>query len=52
VNARGLVDEIDILKQYVYNMKIYIVGIVEHFLNKDFMLTEMSIDGYTIYRKD
>ena len=33
-------------------MKIDIIGIAETFLNKDVMLAEISMEGYTIYSKD
>ena len=52
MNARGLVSKIDVLKQYVSEMKIDIIGIASTFLNKDVMLAEICIEGYTIYRKD
>jgi len=52
VNARGLVSKIDVLKQYVSEMKIDIIGIAETFLNGDVMLAEISIEGFTAYRKD
>ena len=52
MNARGLVSKIDVLKQYVSEMKIDIIEIGETFLHKDVMLAEISIEGYTIYRKD
>jgi len=53
VNAQGLVSKFDVLKQYVSEMKIDIIGIaIETFLNGDVMLAEISILGYTAYRKD
>jgi hypothetical protein len=52
VNARGLVSKIDVLKQYVSEMNMDIIGIAETFLKEDVMLAEISIEGYTIYRKD
>ena len=33
-------------------MGIDIIGVAETFLNDDVMQAEVSIEGYTIYRKD
>jgi len=49
---RGLVNKFDALKQYVSEMKIDLIGIAKTFLNGDVMLAEISIEGYTAYRKD
>jgi len=52
VNARGLIGKIDILKNYVDRLKLDIIGVAETFLNEEVMQAEISIDGYSIYRKD
>ena len=50
VNARGLIRKIDILKTYVYEMGLDIIGVAETFLCDDLMRAEISIEGYTVYR--
>jgi len=53
VNARGLVSKIEDLKQYISErLKIDIIAITETFSNGDVILAELSIEGYTAYRKD
>jgi hypothetical protein len=52
VHARGLTSKIDILKNYVDKLKLDIIGIAETFLNDEVMPSEISIDGYSMYRKD
>jgi len=52
VNARGLISKIDILRTYVKEMGLDIIGVAETFLSDDVMQAEISIEGYTIYRKD
>jgi endonuclease/exonuclease/phosphatase family metal-dependent hydrolase len=52
VNARGLISKIDILKAYVKEMGLDIIGVAETFLSDDVMQAEISIEGYTMYRKD
>jgi hypothetical protein len=52
VNARGLISKIDVLKNYVAELKLDVIGIAETFLNDEVMLSEISIEGFTIYRKD
>ena len=52
VNARGLVPKIELLRNYAITMNLDIIGIAETFLVKDVMQAEISIDGFTSYRKD
>ena len=52
VNARGLISKIDILKTHIYEMGVGIVGVAETFLNNDVLPAEISIEGYSMYRKD
>ena len=52
VNARGLVGKIDILKNYVDKLKPDLIGLAETFLNEEVFQAEISMDGYSIYRKD
>jgi hypothetical protein len=52
VNARGFISKIDILKTYIYEMELDIIGVAETFLNDDVVQAEINIEGYKIYRKD
>jgi len=52
VNAQGLTSKTDILKNYVDKLKLDIIAIAETFLNVEVLQTEVSIDGYSIYKKD
>jgi predicted nucleic-acid-binding protein len=52
VNTQGLISKIYVLKNHVDEIKLDVIGIAETFLNDEVMLSEISIEGFTIYRKD
>ena len=52
VNARSIVNKLDELVLYLSHEKPDIVGITETWLHDDIFNSEISIEGYALYRKD
>ena len=52
VNARGLIPKMDILREYVIDLKLDIIGVAETFLNNEVLNAEIHIEGYKMFRKD
>lgn len=52
INARSIVNKIDELELLVEQYKPDIIGITETWLNDQITDSEISLEGYTIFRKD
>ena len=51
-NARSIVNKVDELEIYVKEEELDIIGISETWLTEEILTSEISLEGYTLYRKD
>ena len=51
-NARNIVNKRDELEMYVKEVNVDIIGITEIWLHEAITDTEMSLEGYTLVRRD
>ena len=51
-NARSIVNKVDELEIYTKEEELDIIGITETWLTDEILTSEISLEGYTLYRKD
>jgi len=52
LNARSVMNKLDLLKATVYNMKPDIIGITESWTHPAIFDSELHLDGFQLFRKD
>ena len=51
-NARSILNKLDELELYIKDENLDIVGVTETWLTEEILTSEVSIDGYTLVRRD
>ena len=51
-NARSIMNKLSELELYIKEENIYIIGITETWISESILSSEVSLDGYTLLRKD